>query len=136
MMQWLIDIVYEKVMAKIAGPPFYVDRGDPTWWDFTDPNFIEDGAWHILDLSNIVPARARAVHFRLACISPTIGGLAYFRRAGNTNDINSAVCSSYAGSVSTDRSYIVALDSSRHIEYKVIVVDLLIFGFTIRGWWL
>ena len=135
-MQWLIDIVYEKVMKAIGGPPFYVYRGDPFLWDFTGATFTKDAAWHVLDLSGIVPAGATAVHFRFAAVSTIVAPAIYFRRGGQTNVLNMDNFKCYVTGVGTDRSCIVALDTNRHIEYFVAAAGAIVIGLVVRGWWL
>lgn len=135
-MQWLIDIVYEKVIAALGGPPFYVYRGDPSFWDFTDFTLVRDGAWHELDLSGIVPAGAAAVHFRFQCVSPSVGPLILFRRVGQVKDFNEDFFKCYVAGIVTTRSCTVALDSNRHIEYKIASVEIAGTGLVVRGWWL
>ena len=51
----------------------YVHRGNPTAYDYTHTTLIQDGEWHTLDLSAIVPANAKLVHLRLGILHSTTG---------------------------------------------------------------
>ena len=63
-MQWLIDIIAEKVKNEIGIPPVFVDRGDVPFWDIDDFSTLFDNAWHTIDLSLIVPEGTSAILLR------------------------------------------------------------------------
>lgn len=65
-------------MAFISGNTAsfeYVDRGDSTNWDFVQTDFIQDGVWHDLDLSSIIPEGTRVVHLLVLVRDDLVGSL-------------------------------------------------------------
>lgn len=129
-MQWLIDLVIE----TIGVPPCYIDRGDPVNEDFTAAQLIDDGAWHELDLSGIVPAKAQAVHLILVFVNAAISKLVTLRKAGNVRVRNISVLYTYIAGVPTYHTTFVAVDADRKIEYNIDAGGWILKGMTVRGW--
>lgn len=57
----------------------YVHRGNPVAYDYDETTLTQNGAWHTLNLSAIVPANAKLVHLRLGASASASGR--YFRVA-------------------------------------------------------
>lgn len=135
-MQWLINLVAEKVIAEIGVPPCYVDRGDPAEPDFEDTDLIVPTDWRELDLSGIVPAGAVAVHLRTWLQHTTARNYIQFRKHGNTNDINAFTSITQAANTYIFFDGAVGLDEDRKVDYKVVGEDWTIIFITVAGWWL
>lgn len=114
--------------------PIYVNRGDPAANDYTTGNFTKDAAWHLLDLSGVVPSGAQAVVLGLYASSPTAGAAFWLRRYGNVNTANVSGVVTQVASISTLVCCVVAVDAARRIEYNAAVVTWTILSMTICGW--
>jgi len=55
----------------------YVHRAGVTGYDYEESTLIQDGAWHVLDLSAIIPASAKLVLLRVGAAHGLKGK--YFR---------------------------------------------------------
>jgi len=111
-----------------------VDRGDPSSADWAIGDLTADNAWHDLDLSSIVPAGAGHVLLRVE------GDVAQqqevlFRENGNSNAYNVSGLKFYGESRTHRDDCIVAVDSSRTIEYKISAA-LNYLNITVGGWWI
>jgi len=114
----------------------YYDRGDPLIYDFTGINFIKDGTWHDLDLSNIVPGGAVAVVLTVVMNANAPGKYIQFRKNGNTNTLNTHINYTLVENVIHYSMGIVACDTNRIIEYKVISTDVITINVCVCGWFL
>jgi hypothetical protein len=112
----------------------YVDRGDPSAWDFTEGDLTQDGSWYDLDLSSIVPAGAYAVHVRVILQDTAINQFISFRKNGNSNAHNATTLLLSVANVNFHADAIIACDSSRVIEYRDSGVDSV--DFLVRGWFI
>lgn len=113
----------------------FVDRGDPSGYDFDKDDLTLDGAWHDLDLSAIVPSTARAV-----LIAGHVEGVGadwaiQFKKYGQSNDINHGGMETLRAGVERHRSAIVATDNNRKIQYKADNESWDALDLTVRGWW-
>lgn len=134
-MQWLIDIIAQRVIDTIGIPPCYIDRGDPAAQDFSIADFILGDGWHELDLSVIVPAGAKAVLLRQSFSTSTAQEAAMLRTAGNVNMFNTSFHLTQMASDVIGDDVTVALSDDRKIEYRL-SVNTTSFYLTVRGWWL
>lgn len=114
----------------------YVDRGDPSSWDFETSDFITDGNWHELDLSNIVPEGTKAVCFLTYIIDDIVASHISFRKKGNTNTVNKFVSRTQLANVLMDGNGIVFCDTDRKIEYRTSNTTFSWITLTIRGWYI
>ncbi len=114
----------------------YVDRGDPASFDFTETDFTDDGAWHDLDLSAIIPATARALLIEFDINTVNREKHIRIRKYGNTNAINHQDIETFIAGAHQSGSVIVAVDSNRIIEYNIDAATWTELDMTIRGWWL
>jgi len=115
--------------------PIYVDRGDPSSWDFTVANFTTDGNWHDLDLSSIVPGGTKLVHMRIRLCTPSLAGI-NFRKKGNTNAVNIATMKTQVASVYYYEDFFVPCDANRIIQYLANDVSWTAIDVTVRGWFI
>ncbi len=112
----------------------FVDRGDPSAYDFT--SLTADETWRDLDLSSIVPEDATAVLLRTLFRSGSAADTAQFRENGNSNTIN--VERMPLGFANSDvyRTAVVAVDSNRIIEYWLTNTTWTTTSIGVAGWWL
>lgn len=112
---------------------FYVDRGDPSTYDFTKEDFITDLQWHDLDLSNIIPKGAKLVHMRVRLASFSLAGL-QFRKRGNFNLINTSTMKIQVANIYYYEDFFISCDLNRKIQYLASDVLWTNLDMTIRGW--
>lgn len=134
-MQWLIDLIAEKVIATIGIPPTFIDRGDPVFYDFVIQQLVADGAWHELDLSGIIPEGAQAVSLSLAFSATVTNRAVYFRKNGNANAFNSFIAQTIVALINHTAHGVVALSTDRKIDYRI-HTDFNEVYITVAGWWL
>ncbi len=113
----------------------YVDRGDPATYDWILTDLIEDGAWHELDLSAIVPAGAKAILMRVDYRASVIEKGLTLRKLGNVNARNSGQIRCQVADVHNYRDIVVACDADRKIEYHMHSPETTLCNFVVRGWW-
>jgi len=135
-MQWLIDIIKAWIVAQGYLTAGFVDRGDPTTFDFSKDNLILDGNFHELDLSGIVPEKAKAVLFCLRFNAAIITGRFYFRKAGNVNVLNVSRGRVEVAGVDDSDDYVCPISSDRKLEYMFTYVPWTMIFFYVKGWWL
>ena len=113
----------------------YTDRGDPSSYDFQIGDLTEDGAWHDMDLSAIVPEGAKFVvmHFILTGNATALDFA--LREKGNTNEINTVDACTQATACAGHMEGVVKLDSNRVIEYKATTsANWTSIDVHVRGW--
>lgn len=135
-MQWLIDIVKEWIQAQGYLTHSFVDRGDPGPQDFETENFTTDGAWHDLDLSDIIPAGTKAVALRIGIMDNEIGSYIQLRTKGNTFTTNSSGFETQIADIAIAGDFIQHPDSSRLLQYRTINRVFTLIQITVKGWWL
>lgn len=120
----------------VSGTPVtYVDRGNPASPDFT--SFIIDSAWHILDLSSIIPAGTIAVVLRIGGTNSLINKIFKVTKVDNSNGINCLQVTSQAGGSYFPAIGTVGVNSNRQIQYYVLnsgtwaYLDLIVCGWFI-----
>jgi len=135
-MQWLIDIVLEKVAEAGYLTNSYIDRGTTNQPDFSLGDFIGDLSWNDLDLSAIVPEGAKAVAFTMSGMGTFASSVARFRKKGNLYSFNST---SFATPVSDIEDYgdcMCGISADRKIQYNLLDVGWDDLYLTVKGWWL
>lgn len=113
----------------------YVDRGDPAAVDYIKTDLTIDGAWHILDLSGIIPAAAKGVHLKTRLQSAGVGDRIRYRRYGNTNEINTGSCEALRANALRRRMGVIACNGLQQIEYNADNVAWTTLEIIVRGWW-
>lgn len=113
----------------------FVDRGDPSVVDFEKEDLTIDGAWHLLDLSGIVPPAAKAVLFGGLCEGNAIDWKIRLRTKGNSNEVNVACLETIRANVIRCRSGIVALCGEQKVEYNADNQAWTTLSLVVRGWW-
>lgn len=131
-MQWLIDLIID----AIGIPPVSIDRGDPPVCDFSWPGLLDDGLWHELDLSGIVPAGASLVGLYTFSSNAYASKHCAFRTPGNVNTENISMTNTQVSGVPQTLDVFVNVDANRKIEYKLDVGGWTGFVVTVKNWWL
>jgi len=96
----------------------YVDRGDPSAYDFTQADLTLDAAWYDLDLSSITPSNATAVILRILITDDGVESYIRFRKNGNSNTIAPMVVRTQVANVAIESTLIIPCDTSQVIEYS------------------
>lgn len=135
-MQWLIDIVKAWIEAQGYLLTSFVDRGDPAAYDFTKLTLTSDGTWHVMDLSAIVPAGAKAVTLRSDLWNADVGIHLRMRTLGNTNLYNVSSAITQVAGIIIYNDHIIPLDTDRKIEYIMPSTTWIAVNITVKGWWL
>lgn len=133
-MQWLIDIIAEKVINEIGIPPVFINRGDPTPADFEETDLTQDNNWHELDLSGIIPENAKGVIIASVLLAQQASSSFQLRRAGNVN--NNAVSGSVtqvANQVML-QTFTVPLSDDRKLEYNAEAANWFVLNLTVTAW--
>lgn len=112
----------------------YIDRGDPSSWDFEVADFTTDGTWKELDLSSIVPSNAVAVNIKVQVLDDTVGSYLRFRTNGNSNEVNRVEVATQTLNFYSHMCGTIALDSNKKIGYKGSNVTFTYIFLTISGW--
>lgn len=121
--------------TDIGKAPVYVDRGDPADYDYVKEDLTIDGAWHDLDLSEIVSEKAKAVFIVGHLMGNGIDWTIMFRKKGNANEVVHGGMETIRALVERHRSLIVALDDNRFIQYKADNQAWDTLSLAVKGWW-
>ena len=127
-------------VATGSGGMDYVDRGDPSAWDFDVTDFTADNTWRTFDLSSIVPSGAIAVHLMIYLRDDVANSEFLFRKNGNSNPHNAGRINTQVADIDIRQDIIVTCDANRVLQYKAQTGGGSA-GFTyvfviIRGWWI
>lgn len=131
-MQWLIDLI----IAWIYTNGIFRDRGPGLTSDFTTGDFIQDGDWHELDLSDIVDKNTKGVAIRLVATNTAVEAI--IRLRGPPDYLTPARCclrTQIAG-VKINTCPVIPVSDDRKIEYQLTTVTWTYISLGIRGWWL
>jgi len=132
---WL-DVIYGinfEYKKKISGG-LYVDRGDPSSYDFTVGDFTTDGAWHTLDLSGITPVGARLVHIHVNMTTAGSSRHLWIREKGNVNTSNRLYLNQQVANVNMPAEGWVMQNANCEIEYHTTNVVFTALSLLVRGW--
>lgn len=121
--------------TDIGKAPIFVDRGDPAAYDYAKEDLTIDGAWHDLDLSAIVPEKAKAVFIAGHLQGNAVDWKIAFRKNGNVNEIVHGGMETLRAGVERHRSSTIALDGDRKIEYNADNQAWTTLDLVIKGWW-
>lgn len=128
-MQWLIDLVWEKILDNIStftdamwqsifDTGIYHYRGDTHEIDYIKSELTLNGTWRELSLGTLVRVNSRAVHLSVVVQSSNVNGYICFRIYGGDDGENYARCDVQVANVRNFADVVVALDgTNRKIEY-------------------
>lgn len=112
----------------------YIDRGDPVDYDFTVGDFTKDEAWHTLDLSSIIPAGSRLVHFYCGIANSYAERTIHIMKNGNSNSRNIVRCRSQVAAKAIAFDCWVLCDDNGLIQYMTTSGGWTAINFAVRGW--
>lgn len=114
----------------------YVARADVATYDFDTSNLTQDGAWHTLNLSAIVPAGAKAVVLRLGAAHSSAGR--YFRVAplGYTQSPSGANVATQVANVINEQTTIMPMNAARTLSYWATSGTWAAIRVCVLGWWI
>jgi hypothetical protein len=112
----------------------YVDRGDPSAYDFTEATLTTDATWNDLDLSSIVPKGAVEVRLYFRIKAATVGRHLLFRENGNANAINRGGAITQVANEWAYGETNVTLDKNCVIEYYGSNITFTEIDIVVRGW--
>lgn len=130
-MQWLIDIVSEGIRKY----GMFVDRGDPTAYDFVVGDLTKDNTWRELDLSAIVPEHANAVLLFCSMGCDQIGSRLRFRRDGNTAVYNVSEIRLQIVGIINAQDLVCPISANRKLQYRASVAVWGTLDILVKGWW-
>ncbi|NIP22616.1 MAG: hypothetical protein GWN55_00370 [Phycisphaerae bacterium] len=119
-----------------VGQSGYVDRGDPSAYDWTHADLTEDGTWRDLDLSSIIPETAKLVHLRVIVQDDAASSSLALRENGNSNLHNGNAVRTQAPDIVNEGEVLVKPDKNRKIEYNATNTTWTLINIVVRGWFL
>lgn len=135
-MQWLIDLVAQRVIDTIGIPPTYVDRGEHSGHDWLLGDLTVDGSWHDIDMSLLVPAGAKGVNLHSVCVTSVITDIFYLKPKSHGTVFGSCTLRPQVINHSFCVRRAFAIDSDRVMEYRFIGSGFSLFQMSVKGWWL
>jgi hypothetical protein len=112
----------------------YVDRGDPSAWDFELGDLVTDGTWNDLDLSSIIPSGNILVHFYAAINDDAISSYIQFRQKGNVKAVNVSTRRTQVSGIYNDLNFFVMAGVNKLIQYRTTITTFSYIVISIRGW--
>lgn len=107
-------------------------------YDFILTDFTKDGAWHLLDLSAIIPVNASgiSIHVKGACTTVDAQSIARFRGGDVTHSLSTCKLRPQVNGRELAVFFALQPDSSRRIWYQVLVSSWTVLDLTVQGWWI
>lgn len=115
--------------------PHWVDRGDPSAFDWEVGDLTTDGNYHDLDLSSIVPSGATLVRLRVV-LNDTAGNSVTFRENGNSNAHNNGDLFCQVSGKTITGQFVIPCDSNRVIEYRATNTSFTTLSILVAGWYI
>lgn len=113
----------------------YTDRGDPASWDFSKADLSTDGAWHVLDLSPIVPDGVALIHLAIRAASAYNNQTIVFCKNGLVNKLNGlTIRVPHGGNQEYYKAGWVACGADRKLDYWTNNITWQALDVLIRGW--
>lgn len=96
-----------------------VDTGDVSLYHYQSSDFIKDGEWQALDLSDKIPIGTKLVCFTGNARSSVAFSSGMFKTYGNTNNANAGIFITQYADENIDVNFCVAPNKDRKIVYKL-----------------
>lgn len=112
----------------------YIDRDNVAAVDFSAGSLTADGAWHILDLSSIIPTGTKLVMLRTSIIALATIGVLKVKTNGNADDINVDISSMETNGFPKYDTLWVKPDADGKIEYWYTNVAYVARTITVGAW--
>ena len=125
------DIMF---FSRPAGDKF-VDRGIISDYDFDEGSLTQDGAYHDLDLSAIIPCGNIPVLIQFVCNHTVATKYMKVKKKGATNDYQAFVYCVHTADKDMRGECIVFCDKDRKLEYLFDAPAWLGSRLTVMGWW-
>ena len=122
--------------SGLVGRTNYVDRGDPSSWDWEVGDLTTDATWRDLDCSAIVPAGAIALDLLVWLKDDAAGSNIMFKKKDNTNDISLADVRTQVANVDIAQRFIIACDTNRIVEYYGKDLAFVTIRIHVCGWFI
>lgn len=129
-MQWLIDLLIDWIHT--VGTEH--DRGDPATGDWVTVDLTADGAWHMLDLSSVVPAGVHTIYLFCRLRATAINKRFELRTYGNTNIMNISQLRTQVANIRTQADIQVFPDSQGRFEYWLSPAGVDESIIIVKGW--
>lgn len=126
-------LIYE---TPVLGGGTYVDRGDPSAFDWEVGAFTCDGTWRELNCGAIVTAGAKAIHLRLRIQVSQPDAAFVFRKNGNSNAHAAYGLTSQVANQKNNGAFIVPCDVDRKIEYNASGATYAGVDVVVLGWFI
>jgi len=120
--------------SGLVGRIDFVDRGDPSNFDFTLTDFTTDGVWHSLDVSAIVPAAARMIQLGVSIEDNIAASKVQFRKNGNSNEINTISIETQVKNIARSANGFIPAAGNGLIDYKADNATFISINLYIKGW--
>jgi hypothetical protein len=117
-----------------AGGDTYVDRGDPSFADWTQTTLTTDSSWNNLDCSAIVPAGTKAILFEVELTDNTAGGKFEMRKKGNSYSTNKGLATQTVANLNFGDQLLIPCDANRIVQYRGTNKAWTNIQLTICGW--
>jgi len=101
-------------------------------WTYTTLNTT--GSWWELDLSAIIDAGTKVVHFALTLKVGSVGIYVQFRKNGNVRAINIYQQRTQVANLFLHCDFLVACDTDLKVEYRFQNTFFTNLDLTVRGW--
>jgi len=118
----------------LTGRCDFVDRGDPTAFDFSGSDFTTDETWRDLSLSTIIPVGTRAVLLSVQIRNDTLPAELLFRKKGNVNTVAISAISAQVANIYFYQDIWVPVSSERKIQYWATNTAFDGIYVSVRGW--
>lgn len=135
-MQWLFDIIEEKMEAAGFIKNSYVDRGDHDVSDWVLSDFIVDGAEHDIDLSEHIPAKAKAANLHVVASTTVITDTFYLRPASHPATFGACTMRPQVASHTYCVRRAFGHDADGIYTYRFTGTGWLALKINVKGWWL
>lgn len=118
-----------------GGGEKYVDRGDPSAYDWALGDLTADATWRDLDLTGVIPAAAygKLIHFSGVFQATGTAGRFAMRKNGQSNARNEALYAQQVANIAGTMHWWVLCDSNGVVEYSA-SAHMSVASFIIRGW--
>ena len=130
----IVQLPTEKAIRSYIDSLGFVDRGDPSAWDWTHATLTTDGNWHDLDCSAIVPTGTKVIYFRMYLQDDVAGSYLFLRKKGNSGTYNAAGLRVPAANADIEGNSWVSCNSSRMVQYMASNVAFTVVGLLVRAW--
>lgn len=120
--------------TRLVGRTNFVDRGDPSVFDFTLTNFTTDGNLHDIDFSSIIPAGAVAAYLLIQIADNIVGSVLYLIKKGNTYPYNRLMLRTQVANETVSLDGFVSIDANRKAQYFADNITYNRIDICVRGW--